>query len=62
MHYQQRSCARQQLDKTGYLSDDAWDSTNWEGFCGIPPRMVAPELKLTKKATADTEGAGLPFG
>ena len=37
---------------------DAWDSTNWEGLCGTPWQMVAPELKLTKKVTADKEGAG----
>ena len=32
---------------------DAWDSTNWECFCGIPWQMVAPELKLKKKVTVD---------
>ena len=31
---------------------DAWESTNWEGLCGTPWQMVAPELKLTKKVTA----------
>ena len=40
---------------------DAWESTNWEGLCGTPRQMVAPELKLTKKVTADTEGSGTPF-
>ena len=40
---------------------DAWDSTNWEGLCGTPWQMVAPELKLTKKVTVDKEGAGLPL-
>ena len=39
---------------------DAWESTNWEGVCGTPWQMVAPELKLTKKVTADKEGAGHP--
>ena len=39
---------------------DAWQSTNWEGLCGTPWQMVSPELKLTKKAKADKEGAGLP--
>ena len=39
---------------------DAWESTNWEGLCGTPWQMVAPELKLTKKVTADKEGAGPP--
>ena len=38
---------------------DAWESTNWEGLCGTPWHMVAPELKLTKKVTADKEGLGL---
>ena len=28
---------------------DAGESTNWEGSCGTPWQMVAPELKLTKK-------------
>ena len=39
---------------------DAWESTNWECLCGTPWQMVAPELKLTKKVTADKEGAGPP--
>ena len=30
---------------------DAWESTNWDGLCGTPWQMVAPELKLTKKVT-----------
>ena len=37
---------------------DAWESTNWEGLCGTPWQMVAPELKLTKKVTADKERTG----
>ena len=37
---------------------DAWESTNWEGLCGTPWQTVAPELKLTKKVTADKEGVG----
>ena len=37
---------------------DARESTNWEGLCGTPWQMVAPELKLTKKVAADREGAG----
>ena len=37
---------------------DAWESTNWEGVCGTPWQMVAPELELTKKVKADKEGAG----
>ena len=40
---------------------DAWESTNWEGVCGTPWQMVAPELQLTKKVTADKEGAGPPL-
>ena len=36
-------------------------ATNWEGLCGTPWQMVAPELKLTKKVTADKEGAGPPL-
>ena len=32
---------------------DAWESTNWEGLCGTLWRMVVPDLKLTKKVTAD---------
>ena len=46
-----RSWTRQTLS-------DAWESTNWEGLCGIPWQMVAPELKLMKKVTGDKEGAG----
>ena len=37
---------------------EAWESTNWEGLCGTPWQLVARELKLTKKVTADKEGAG----
>ena len=40
---------------------DAGESTNWEALCGTPWQMVAPELKLTKKVTADEEGAGRPL-
>ena len=40
---------------------DAWESRKWEGLCGTPWQIVAPELKLTKKATADKEGAGPPL-
>ena len=39
---------------------DAWESTNWEGLCGTLWQMVAPELKLTKKVTAD-RGSGTPI-
>ena len=41
---------------------DAWESTNWEGLCGAPWQTVAPELKLTKKVTADKEGAAKDCG
>ena len=33
----------------------------WESTCGTPWQMVAPELKLTKRVTADKEGAGTPI-
>ena len=46
---------------TGQTLSDALESTNWEGLCGTPSQMVAPELKLTKKVTADKEGAGPPL-
>ena len=45
---------------TRQTQSDAWESTNWEVVCGTPWQMVAPELKLTKKVTAD-EGAGPPL-
>ena len=32
-----------------------------EGLCGALWQMVSPELKLTKKVTADKEGAGPPL-
>ena len=41
--------------------NDAWDATNWDGSCDTPWEMVAPELKLRKKVTADMEGAGPPL-
>ena len=40
---------------------DAWESTKWEGLCGTPWQMLASEFKLTKKVTADKEGAGPPL-
>ena len=36
----------------------AWEWTNWEGLCGTPWQMVAPQLKLTKKVTTDKGGGG----
>ena len=41
--------------------EDAWDPKNWEGLCGTPWQMVAPEVKLHKRVTADREGAGPPI-
>ena len=39
-----------------------WDSTKWDRLCGTPWQKVAPELKLTKKVTADDkEGVGPPL-
>ena len=46
---------------TRQTQSDAWQSTSWEGLCGNPWQMVAPELNLTKKVTADKEGAGPPL-
>ena len=43
-----KSCTRQTLS-------DAWDVTIWDGLRGTPWHMVALELKLTKKVTADKE-------
>ena len=62
-----RTGAVLRITKTGVLRgkswtrqtlSDAWESTNWEGLCGTPWQMVAQELRLTKKVTADKEGAG----
>ena len=39
----------------------AWQTTNWEGLCGTPWQMDAPELKMMKKVTVDEEGTGPPF-
>ena len=38
----------------GQTLGDAWESTKWEVLCGT-------ELKLTKKVTADKEGAAPPW-
>ena len=46
---------------TRQTRSDAWESTNWEGLCGTPWQMVAPELKLTKNVTADKDGAEPPI-
>ena len=35
----------------------AWEATNWDGLGGAPWQMVTPELMLTNKVTADSEGA-----
>ena len=59
MHYQERSCARQSW--TRQTLSDAWESTKWDGLSGTPWHMAAPEVKLTKRVTADKEGAGPPW-
>ena len=41
--------------------NDAWDVTNWDGLCGTPWLMVAPQLILTKKVTFEEKGAGTPL-
>ena len=58
MHYQEWSCARQKLDKTD-TECLGIDELGRFCVCGTPWQMVAPELKLTKKVTADKEDAGL---
>ena len=40
---------------------DASESANWEGLCGTPWPMVTPELRLTKKVTAEKEGGSPPL-
>ena len=40
---------------------DGWESTNWDALCGTPWQVVAGELKLTNKVTADKGGAGPPL-
>ena len=40
---------------------DAWGSTDWEDLCGTPWQMVPPELKLTRKVTADKKRSGTPI-
>ena len=35
---------------------DAWELAYWEGMCGTPWQIVAPESKLTKKVTAEDCG------
>ena len=40
---------------------DAWDATIWDGYWCTPCQVVVPELKLTKKVTADKEGTGPPL-
>ena len=56
MHYPEWSCARQKFDKT----DTEWCLGIDEPgrFASDSVEMVAPELKLTKKVTADKEGSG----
>ena len=49
------------ITKKGVVRGNTWTrktlSFAWDGLCGTPWQMVAPELKLTKKVTADKEGA-----
>ena len=52
MHYQERRCARQQLDET------VTELCMGRDEMGRLVQMVAFELKLTKKDTADRDGAG----
>ncbi len=33
--------------------NNAWDATNWDGWCGTPWHMVALEVKLAQKVAAD---------
>ena len=40
---------------------DAWEPTKWEGLCDTPWHIVAPEFKLTKKVTVDSERMGRPL-
>ena len=40
---------------------DAWDATKWDNLSGTSWQMVALEMRLTKKVTADKEGAGPPL-
>ena len=52
VHYQERRCARQQLDET------VTELCMGRDELGRLVQMVALELKLTKKDTADRDGAG----
>ena len=64
---QELFCAspREELCEAKVGQDRLWvmllESMNWKGLCGTPWRVAAPEVKLTKKVTADREGAGLPL-
>ena len=49
---------RQKLDKTDV--ERCLGKRQTGALCGTPWQMVAPELKLTKKVTADKDGAGPP--
>ena len=59
MSYQEWSWARQKWTRQTW--SDAWESTNWEGLRGTAWKMVAPQLKLSKKVTPDKEGAVPPL-
>ena len=47
--------------KSWRRQSDALDATNLDSLCVTPCQMVAPEVRLTKKVTADKEGAEPPF-
>ena len=42
-------------------STDAWEPQAWEKLCGTPWQLIAPEIRLRKKVTADKGGAGHPL-
>ena len=50
------------ITKNGVVRSKSWTTqTLSDGLCATPWQMAAPELKLTKKVTADKGGAGLPL-
>ena len=59
MHYQGLSCARQKLDRTETERCLGIDELGRRVRHSVA--MVAPELKLTKKVTADKKGPGPPL-
>ena len=64
MQYQERSCARQKLDKTDTECCTGIDELGrlvWHAVADGAWQMVVLELKLTKKVTADKEGTEPPL-